>query len=77
MKKLIVILFLFTSQGMAQKLVIGEQVKYLALGDSYTIGESVLLRSRWPVQLMDSLSKMGIDCPEPRIIAKTGGERTT
>ena len=72
MNKLIVILFLFSAQGMAQKLIVGEEVKFLALGDSYTIGESVLLRSRWPVQLVDSLSAMGIDCPEPRIIAKTG-----
>jgi lysophospholipase L1-like esterase len=72
MNKLIVILFLFSTQSMAQKLIVGEEVKLLALGDSYTIGESVLLRSRWPVQLLDSLSAKGIDCPEPRIIAKTG-----
>ncbi|MFO7938974.1 MAG: hypothetical protein R6U66_04415, partial [Bacteroidales bacterium] len=30
---------------------------YLALGDSYTIGESVLEKERFPVQLVDSLEK--------------------
>jgi lysophospholipase L1-like esterase len=41
--------------------------RYLALGDSYTIGESVPPEQRWPVQLA---RKLGI--PEPQIIAKTG-----
>lgn len=31
------------------------QVRYLALGDSYTIGESVAEAERWPNQLVDSL----------------------
>ena len=31
------------------------QVRYLALGDSYTIGESVPEAERWPNQLVDSL----------------------
>jgi hypothetical protein len=57
---------------MAQKLIVHEEVKFLALGDSYTIGESVPVPSRWPVQLTDSLNKRGVDCVEPRIIAKTG-----
>jgi lysophospholipase L1-like esterase len=41
--------------------------RYLALGDSYTIGESVAVEERYPVQLAREL-KMG----EPEIIAKTG-----
>jgi len=72
MNKLIVILFLLSLPSMAQKLIIPEEVKFLALGDSYTIGESVPVPSRWPVQLTDSLNKRGVDCVEPRIIAKTG-----
>ena len=72
MNKLIVILVLLSTPGMGQKLFVPEEVKFLALGDSYTIGESVLARSRWPVQLADSLSKIGVDCLEPKIIAKTG-----
>jgi len=72
MNKLIVILFLLSLPSMAQKLIVSEEVKFLALGDSYTIGESVPVHSRWPVQLTDSLNKRGVDCVEPRIIAKTG-----
>ncbi|MBN2414877.1 SGNH/GDSL hydrolase family protein [bacterium] len=45
---------------------------YLALGDSYTIGESVPEAERWPVQLADSLRAEGIDMGAVRIIAKTG-----
>jgi lysophospholipase L1-like esterase len=45
---------------------------YLALGDSYTIGESVDSIRRWPVQLADALSREGVVTSEPRIIARTG-----
>lgn len=45
---------------------------YLALGDSYTIGESVSEADRWPVQLVASLKNAGISFAEPRIIARTG-----
>jgi len=45
---------------------------YLALGDSYTIGEKVDKSQRWPGQLVDSLQERGIAIEEPRIIAKTG-----
>jgi len=72
MNRLILLLFLFSTQAMAQKLIIAEEVKFLALGDSYTIGESVPLRLRWPSQMADSLNLRGIDCHEPRIIAMTG-----
>jgi len=72
MNKLIVILFLFSTQSMAQKLIIAEKVKFLALGDSYTIGESVPVSYRWPVQLMDSLNERGIECLEPKVLATTG-----
>jgi hypothetical protein len=33
---------------------------YLALGDSYTIGEGVDIDERWPVQLVDSLAERSI-----------------
>jgi len=45
---------------------------FLALGDSYTIGESVAERERWPVQLVGVLREEGIDIKDPQIIAKTG-----
>ncbi|MEJ7746040.1 MAG: SGNH/GDSL hydrolase family protein [Luteimonas sp.] len=45
---------------------------YLALGDSYTIGEGVVEGERWPVQLARALREDGITIADPRIIAKTG-----
>jgi lysophospholipase L1-like esterase len=45
---------------------------YLALGDSYTIGEGVDERERWPMQLAMSLRERGTDVADPRIIARTG-----
>lgn len=46
--------------------------RFLALGDSYTIGESVVVAGRWPNQLTDRLRKDGIEMADPEIIAKTG-----
>ena len=71
MRALIPLLLLVTSSAMAQ-LIIEDNVKFLALGDSYTIGESVTTAERWPVQLFDSLSTRGLDCVESKIIATTG-----
>ena len=45
---------------------------YLALGDSYTIGESVAESERWPVQLAARLVERGISMADPKIIARTG-----
>jgi lysophospholipase L1-like esterase len=55
----------------AQKhLVLIEQ--YLALGDSYTIGEGVALFHSFPYQLTQALREKGITVSAPEIIAKTG-----
>ncbi len=48
------------------------KLKYLALGDSYTIGESVDEQGRWPVQLAKALNEQGIPVAHPKIIATTG-----
>ena len=45
---------------------------YLALGDSYTIGERVGEQERFPVQLVDSLKTQGVNVATSRIIARTG-----
>ncbi|MEO9475598.1 MAG: SGNH/GDSL hydrolase family protein [Cyclobacteriaceae bacterium] len=45
---------------------------YLALGDSYTIGEAVAVSDRWPVQLIDTLKAKGVEIETPKIIARTG-----
>lgn len=50
----------------------GPKYSYLALGDSYTIGESVEEKDRWPVQLTQALRNKGYEMAAPKIIAKTG-----
>ncbi len=45
---------------------------FLALGDSYTIGEAVGTKERWPEQLVEELRSKGIAVNDPEIIAKTG-----
>lgn len=47
-------------------------LRYLALGDSYTIGTAIDSAGRWPVQLTDSLSALGYNVTETRIIATNG-----
>ncbi|KTF38284.1 SGNH/GDSL hydrolase family protein [Xanthomonas vesicatoria] len=46
--------------------------RYLALGDSYTIGEGVASEQRWPVQLADGLRAYGWNVAPPQIVATTG-----
>ena len=46
--------------------------RFLALGDSYTIGEGVAAGARWPVQLAVMLGHDGLAVEEPRIVARTG-----
>ena len=45
-------------------------MKYLALGDSYTIGEGVAEDGRWPVVLARALRGEGIALDDPRIIER-------
>jgi lysophospholipase L1-like esterase len=66
MKQLAFFLLLISWQMHAQS------IKYLALGDSYTIGESVAPEERWPVQLAERLRKEGRTVEGPTIIATTG-----
>ena len=47
-------------------------ISYLALGDSYTIGTSVDVADRWPVQLARALADDSITVTEQRIIATNG-----
>lgn len=46
--------------------------RFLALGDSYTIGEGVAADERWPAQLARRLRARGIEVDDPVILAKTG-----
>ncbi len=67
---LLFLLFSFSMTG--QPLSTSKLIKFLALGDSYTIGESVAENLRWPNQLSDSLKKKGYKISKPTIIATTG-----
>jgi lysophospholipase L1-like esterase len=49
-----------------------EPIRYLALGDSYTIGESVSLDKNFPAQLVDALKFSGVKVSSYKIIARTG-----
>lgn len=64
-----------TENGMKQT---PKSYKYLALGDSYTIGQSVCETCRFPIQLKDSIAKYlnGNDTFQVKIIAQTGWKTT-
>lgn len=47
-------------------------MRWLALGDSYTIGEGVPVAGRWPQQLAALLRARGIALTDPHTIATTG-----
>ena len=46
--------------------------RYLALGDSYTIGEGVPQAGTWPFQLAAALRAQGLVLDDPQVIATTG-----
>ena len=48
------------------------KIRYLALGDSYTIGQGVEADERWPNQLSTALSFSNIEVEQTAIIAQTG-----
>ncbi|QSE98532.1 SGNH/GDSL hydrolase family protein [Fulvivirga lutea] len=59
----------------SDSLVENEEIPFafLALGDSYTIGESVAEDKRWPVQLANEITKVNSNLVvETKIIARTG-----
>lgn len=58
------------SKGMNQPLP--ANLRFLALGDSYTIGEGVQPEERWPAQLAVLARGEGIPLADPGIIARTG-----
>jgi lysophospholipase L1-like esterase len=45
---------------------------YLALGDSYTVGEAVAAHQCWPAELVQRLRQTGVVIDDPRIVAVTG-----
>lgn len=47
-------------------------MRFLALGDSYTIGEGVAEKERWPMQVAALLEQRGVAIAPPEIVARTG-----
>ena len=47
-------------------------LRFLALGDSYTVGEGIFPEESWPYLLAQRLTSSGFPCNPPEIIAKTG-----
>ena len=50
---------------------VSQSLRFLALGDSYTIGEGVPGADRWPNRLVELLRARGHDLQEPHIVART------
>jgi len=72
MKHFCLILCFFSFLNSQSQTSTAVTTKFLALGDSYTIGESVPENERWPVQLAKVLNERGQKIEAPRIIATTG-----
>ncbi len=69
---LLIILFSLSMPSVAQSIAIDKEVRMLALGDSYTIGESVKPDQRWPHQFVSALRSKGLEAMNPDYIAVTG-----
>ncbi len=69
-------LLLLTLSSCKKEVANGPAVVYsrsfLALGDSYTIGQGVQTSERWPVQLQERLIALGLSVDSLNIIAQTG-----
>src|SRR5262245_40735448 len=46
--------------------------RWLALGDSYTVGEGVAPEERWPERVAQALRERGHAIADPTIVARTG-----
>ncbi len=76
-RRFIVLALLFGGMAIfAQKIRIESDIRMLALGDSYTIGESIEAHQRWPHQLTVALIELGRESEAPDYIATTGWTTT-
>ena len=68
----------FTASGCTREMAVtittidSTTKSYLALGDSYTIGESVASGDRFPAQTVALLKSHGVSVADPQYIARTG-----
>ena len=70
---LVLLLVVFTTLiGFSQRVEVQSPLRFLALGDSYTIGEGVPKEDSWPSQFVAALRKRGVDTEKLTVIAQTG-----
>lgn len=74
MRSIIISIFFLIAMEVPAQITLdkNQPIRFLALGDSYTIGESVAELERWPEQLATALRAQGVQVEKPRIIATTG-----
>jgi hypothetical protein len=70
MLRTFILLAFFTN--MQTVLLAQKTISYLALGDSYTIGESVPIYENFPYQTVQMLRSRGMNIHAPEIVARTG-----
>lgn len=69
----VLFVLLFFSCGKQEEIIIPpEPISYLALGDSYTIGQGVEVPERWPYQLRERLIAEEYEVVKTDILAQTG-----
>lgn len=65
-------LFWFVSCNMQTEIETQSAIRFLALGDSYTIGQGIDVNQSWPNQLSNKLVSKEFSIQETKIIARTG-----
>jgi lysophospholipase L1-like esterase len=60
------------AQTISDRKAFAEPKRFLALGDSYTIGEGVDSAASWPAQLARAMRAAKINLGDPLIVARTG-----
>ncbi len=66
-----------TPEEIVEDLNTKEVINYLALGDSYTIGQGVEIYQRWPNQLVQKINTLNYEVNKFKIIAQTGWTTTS
>ena len=67
-----ILLFIYAHLSIAQEVIVRQPVNFLALGDSYTIGQGVNQNESWPYQFKNYLKNKDVEFDEIKVIARTG-----